>query len=218
MKAKARRSWHRGLDRDAVITQALKILDSEGRPALTMRRLAADLEVEPASLYAHVQSKQDLIDGVLDRVLDEVELPDMTADWRADMRAGLGTYRQTLRGHAATVLLMTERARGSPSQARLVVRSIETLEGAGLSTRDAVDAHVVLVAYVLGFVLQEVGRPWTMPPSVIGTSLVIERTVRTLLTRSVDERFEIGLSVILDGIAAGVARAPVATRKPRTPA
>ena len=192
------RAWHRGLDRESVVAEALRILDAEGRGALTMRHLAASLQVEAASLYAHVGSKDDLVDAVLDRVLDSVVLPKAGTDLRAALAAGFASYRRTLTGHPAIVHLMTERARLSGSQIRLAQRSIELLQAAGLSMRAAVDTHVTLVAFVLGFILQEVSRP-TAPAPVGAGSPLMREVVATLAERSVDDRFAVGLELILDG-------------------
>ena len=87
----------------------------------------------------------------------------------------------------------------SGSQLRLAQRSIEILESVGLSARAAIDAHVTLIAYVLGFILQEVSRP-TTPQTAIASSPLLVRALSTLAERSVDERFEVGLALILDGV------------------
>ena len=192
-------AWHRGLDRESVAAEALRILDEEGRAGLTMRRLAASLGVEAASLYTHVTSKDDLVDAVLDSVLDSVVLPEPDADARAALLAGFTSYRRTLVAHPSIVILMTERARFSGSQLRLAQRSIEILESVGLSPRAAIDAHVTLIAYVLGFILQEVSRP-TTPQTAIASSPLLVRALSTLAERSVEERFEVGLALILDGV------------------
>lgn len=200
-RATAGRSWHQGLTRPAVIAEALRILDDDGRDALTMRRLAASLDVEAPSLYAHVGSKDELIDGVLDSVLDTVVLPAVGPDVRASLIAGFASYRRALLRHPTVVVLMTERARFSSAQLRLVRRSIELLEAAGLSTRAAVDAHVTMIAFVLGFILQEVSRPSGSAAS--GAPVpdpLLTRVLATLAERSVDERFEVGLGLILDGV------------------
>jgi AcrR family transcriptional regulator len=192
------RAWHRGLSRSAVIEEALRILDAEGRDALTMRRLATAVGVEAPSLYAHIRSKDDLVDAVLDSVLDLVPLPPEGPDVRTALLVGFRGYRATLLGHPNIVLLMTDRARSSSAQLRLAGRSIELLEGAGLSNRAAVDAHITLIAFTLGFILQEVSRPASLPPDVT-PSPAIQRTLRTLAERSVDDRFDVGLELILDG-------------------
>jgi len=194
------RDWHRGLNRAALTAEALRILDRDGPEGLTMRRLATALDVEAASLYAHVQSKDDLVDAVLDTVLDEVDLPEPGPDARLELLAGFESYRRTLIAPPRVVMLMFERAHTSAAQARLVTRSIELLESLGLSTRAAVDAHVTLVAYVLGFIVQEVGRPMRTPPPLAAASPTLARALTTVAERSVDERFTVGLELILDGV------------------
>ena len=199
MSRQLERNFHRGLDRDAVLEAALTILDADGRGALTMRRLARELDIQAASLYTHVHSKDDLIDGVLDRVLDQVSLNPVGADWRASLCEGFRQYRRTLVEHPGVISLITERSRTSPSQVRLVERSIELLESAGLSTLDAVQTHVTLIAFTLGFLAQETGRSPTPQHHIIATSDVFRRAIEALMTRSVDERFQTGLDLILDG-------------------
>jgi len=198
--ARSDRAFHRGLTRDAVLAAALRLIDTEGWGALTMRRLAADLDVEAASLYTHVRSKDDLIDAVLDRVLDTVPLPSPDLPWPAGLIEGFSGYRSALTAHPAIVPLVTERGRMSVAQLRLVERSILLLESAGLGTVRAVQAHVTLAAYTIGFVVQEVGRSPELPPDVLASSEVLPRTMAALLSLSVDERFRAGLDLILAGI------------------
>jgi AcrR family transcriptional regulator len=202
------RPFHRGLTREHVLATAVTILDAEGRDALTMRRLAHELGVKAPSLYVHVRSKDDLLTGVLDTVLDEVVLPRVSTSWRRSLLAGFGEYRRVLVRHPGAVLLLTSRAHASPSQVRLVERSILLLEGAGLPTAAAVSAHVTLVAYTLGFVLQEVAtRPVAAPdpsaPPPPPPSDVFVRAVTALGRIDVDRRFRDGLDLILDGLHAG---------------
>ena len=201
-----RRPFHRGLDRDAVLTAALHVLDTDGRAALTMRRVAKDLDVEAASLYTHVTSKDDLVDGVLDHVLDRVTLPADDLPWRDALVEGFTRYRRTLVDHPAVVALMTERARMSSAQVRLVERSIELLERAGLTTAQAVAAQVTLAAYTIGFVAQEVGRAPERSGAVIDVSPVMQRAMAALLARSPDERFRAGLDLILGGVTTALPR------------
>jgi AcrR family transcriptional regulator len=193
------RPFHRGLDRDSVLSAALRVLDRDGRAALTMRRLAQELDVEAASLYTHVRNKDDLVDGVLDRILDEVELPASRTPWRSALVASFSNYRATLLAHPTAVSLMTERARTSPAQYRLVERSLEILEGGGLAMRTAVRVHVALFAFTLGFVMQEVGRSPGTSPGALESSPVVRRALAALATQPVDERFRAGLDLILDG-------------------
>ena len=191
---KTKRPWHRGLTREAVAGRALRILDEEGREALTMRRLATSLGVEAASLYAHVRSKDELVDAVLDAVLATVEVPEPVPDVRASIVAGFASYRSALLRHPTIVILMTERARPSSAQFRLARRSIELFESAGLSTRVAVDAHVHD-----GCVRPGVHPPGSQPAragspaDAAPPDPVMARVLATLADRTVEERFEVGL-------------------------
>ena len=203
-----RRPWHRGLDRRAVAVAALRLLDDDGLEATTMRGVAASLGVEAASLYAHVQDKADLIDAVLDLVLDGVMLPEPTGDPRADLMAGFGAYRRALLAHPVAVPLVAQRTSMSAPQVRLVERSLELLETAGLSTRAAVDTHVTLIGFTLGFAIQEAGRPSSASAALLQASPVLRRALATLGERQVVDRFTVGLGFILDGagIKAGRSR------------
>ena len=201
MDVKGERPFHRGLTRQRVLATAVALLDAEGGAALTMRRLASEVGVKAPSLYVHIRNKDDLITGVLDLVLDEVELPPLGTGWRASLIAGFGEYRRVLVRHPGVVPLLTERTHASPTQIRLIERSIELLEGAGLSTAAAVSAHVTLVAYTIGFVVQEVAqRQITVPPELAVQSEVFVRAVTALVGTTVDERFTAGLDLILDGL------------------
>jgi AcrR family transcriptional regulator len=191
--------WHRGLDRDAVVAAAVRVLDEQGTAALTMRRLATELGVEAASLYAHVAGKDDLIDAVLDLVLDGIQLPPPGRDPRTAIVEGFSAYRRGLLAHPSIVLLMTGRTRFTRSQARLATRSITVFEEAGLSGDRAVAVHVTLIAYVLGFILQEVSRPTTPAPGLLEADPVLRRALGALAKTTADERFAAGLDVILDG-------------------
>ncbi|QOR71774.1 TetR/AcrR family transcriptional regulator C-terminal domain-containing protein [Ruania alkalisoli] len=83
------------LSRDRVLSAALRIADVDGLPAVTMRRVAGDLEVEAMSLYHHVRNKEELLDGLVEsvvgEVLTEVGLAEAAAspaseDWHASLR------------------------------------------------------------------------------------------------------------------------------------
>lgn len=196
----ASRPFHRGLDRATVVRAALVVADRDGASALTMRRVAAELEVEAASLYAHVRNKDDMVAGLLDLVLDGIEIPaprPTTRDW---LLAGLTAYRRTLLDHPGAFALMTSRATMSPAQFRLVDALIGVLEEAGLSTTDAVLGEVTLVAYVLGFVTQELGRSPAIGPDTLRPYPALQRAMPALVTTPVDDRFTRGIDTILRGL------------------
>ena len=74
------------LSRERVLRGALAIADAAGIGALTIRSLARELGVKPMSLYHYVASKEDILDGIVDLVFSEIELPSPGGDWQAEMR------------------------------------------------------------------------------------------------------------------------------------
>lgn len=192
------RPWHRGLTRAAVSEAALALLDREGRRALTMRRLAAELDVAPPSLYEHVAGKSELIDLVVERVLAGVTLPPVAQGTVDELVAGFTEYRRALLAHPEAAQLLVEQPRLSPVSVALVERSLGVLIGLGLSLHEAVDRHVTAVAYLLGWICQEL-VPSKVSPGVTLDAPLAKAGIQYLLGSDTDERFEKGLRFILEG-------------------
>src|SRR5437868_5149662 len=96
------------LSRDRILRAALELADASGVEALTMRRLGDQLGFEAMSLYRHVANKQDLLDGMLDLVLAEWELPGGEGDWAESIKTSARSVHDALRRHRwAAGLLMT---------------------------------------------------------------------------------------------------------------
>src|SRR5215475_6744049 len=87
------------LSRDRILATAIRLADSEGREAVTMRRLGNALGVEAMSLYKHVANKDAILDGLLEGVLAEVELPQAGGDWEAELRRAAHSLHDALAGH-----------------------------------------------------------------------------------------------------------------------
>ncbi|HEY3961835.1 MAG TPA: TetR/AcrR family transcriptional regulator [Gaiellaceae bacterium] len=96
----------RALDRDAVVSAALRVLDAEGLDAVTIRRVAEELGTSGTALYTYVRDKDDLVDLLLDRVLGETDLSSIspTLPWQEqvreigrEMRRVLGAHRDVAR-------------------------------------------------------------------------------------------------------------------------
>src|SRR5918994_7195214 len=96
------------LSRDRILEAALGLADASGVETLTMRRLGEELGFEAMSLYRHVANKNDLLDGMLDLVLAEWQLPDGQGDWAEAIRTSARSVHDALRQHRwAARLLMT---------------------------------------------------------------------------------------------------------------
>lgn len=100
LRNKPARPERRPLTRDAIIDAAMRVVDSEGLGALSMRRLATELGVVPASLYGHVSGREELLQLLLDRVAGEIDRPPADPeDWQAACREFLRSLRSALVGH-----------------------------------------------------------------------------------------------------------------------
>jgi len=104
------------LSRDRILGQALQIADADGVEALTMRRLADDLGFEAMSLYRHVANKDDVLDGVLDLVLAEIESPAAEGEWDAAIRRSAISVNDALAQHRWATELLTSPMRLGPTR------------------------------------------------------------------------------------------------------
>jgi len=149
------------LSRERVLAAAVALVDAHGVPALTMRRLAADLQVEAMSLYYHLPDKEALLDGVLETVLDEIVRaagPGGDDVWQARLRRQFLAARQVMLRHPwAPALLATRHT--APAAVYVYYDGIlATLVGAGFSYRLAHRALHAFGSLPLGFA-QEVFSP-----------------------------------------------------------
>src|SRR5688500_19101550 len=97
------------LSRDRVLRAAVALAEQHGLEALTMRRLGQELGVEAMSLYRYVANKDDLLDGMVDAVFGEIELPPHDTDWRTAMRRRAISVRAALTRHPSATPLMPPR-------------------------------------------------------------------------------------------------------------
>ena len=148
--------------RDRVLTAAVAIADADGLAALTMRSLAAALEVKPMSLYHHVRNKEEILDGIVDAVFAEVYVPQPEkgrTDWRAEVRERSVSMRAALNRHPWALALMESRTLPGPATLRHHDAMLGTLRAGGLSLPLTAHAYAVVDAFVYGFALQEASLP-----------------------------------------------------------
>jgi AcrR family transcriptional regulator len=160
-----------------VLRAAIALADQAGFESLTMRRLAKELGVEAMSLYNHVASKDDLLDGMVDVVFGEIEVPSDGGDWRETMRRRAISTREALSRHRWAVGLMESRSNPGPENLRVHDAVLGCLRGAGFSMEMTVHASSVQDAYIYGFALQEKTLGWETPDEF---AAVAERRVQQL--------------------------------------
>src|ERR1700704_448237 len=121
------------LSRDRILEAALAVADETGIESLTMRKLGQELGFEAMSLYNYVANKDDLLDGILDLVLAETELPAPDGDWESSVRASAISVHAAIRRHswAAALLIAPERLR--PAGLRYMDALLGRLRQAGFS-------------------------------------------------------------------------------------
>jgi AcrR family transcriptional regulator len=163
----AARGSGKGLDRRRILRAAVEFIDEQGLQALTMRRLGAFLGVEAMALYRYVPSREDLLDGVVDTVLEalhhdpEVHLH-AKHGWQNYLQRLAHGIRRIALEHPAVFPLMATRPPAAP-WIRPPLRSLRWLESffsvmadAGFSDDDAVIAYRAYTTFLLGHLLLEV--------------------------------------------------------------
>jgi AcrR family transcriptional regulator len=143
------------LTRERVLRAAIALADQGGSESLTMRRLANELGVEAMSLYNHVASKDDLLDGMVDLVFAEIEPPSTEGDWKTAMRNRAISTRAALGRHRWAIGLMEGRSDHGPANLSLHNAVLGCLRAAGFSLEMTVHAYSVQDSYIYGFALQE---------------------------------------------------------------
>jgi AcrR family transcriptional regulator len=151
------------LTRERVLAAAIDLADRDGIASLSMRKLAQELGVEAMSLYHHVANKDAILDGLIDLVFGEIDLPMGEADWKAAMRRRAISAREVLRRHPWATGLMESRSTPGPATLRHHDAVLGILRNAGFPLELAAHAYSLLDSYIYGFALQETSLPFNTP-------------------------------------------------------
>jgi AcrR family transcriptional regulator len=143
------------LSKERVLQAAVGRAARDGIESLTMRKLADELGAGAMSLYYYVPNKEQLLDGMVDIVFSEIELPSTDVDWKTAMRRRAISTREALNRHRWAVGLMEGRTNHGPANLSLHNAVLGCLRAAGFSIEMTVHAYSVLDAYIYGFALQE---------------------------------------------------------------
>lgn len=202
------------LTRERVLRAALAIADENGIESLSMRQLGGRLGVEAMSLYNHVANKDDILDGIVDLVVEEITIPSVGADWRSAMKERAVSARRAFNHHPWASALMDSRVSSGPARLRYYDTMIGTLLGAGFSLELAARAFSVLDCYIYGFARQLLNMDLNedktnkkqaaalrdaMPDDVYPhLAEIAELTMKNGYDEEAD--FEFGLNLILNGL------------------
>jgi AcrR family transcriptional regulator len=209
-----RRPTRAPLSRERVVAAAVALADERGEAGVTMRAVAARLGVQAMSLYNHVAGREDVLDGMVDAVFGEIDLPVQATDWKEAMHARATSARTVLRRHRWAVGLMDSRKTPGPATLRHHDAVLGALRSGGFSLAMAVHAFSLIDSYIYGFVLQELSLPFTGPAELdeIADGLVRDLPVdayphlvevtRHAIGSGYDyaDEFGFGLELILDAL------------------
>jgi AcrR family transcriptional regulator len=203
------------LTRERVFQAAVGLADERGIESLTMRALGEELGVEAMSLYYYVANKDEVMDGMVDVVFSEIELPTTHVDWKTAMRRRAISTRESLARHRWAVGVLESSTSPGPANFRLHNAVLGCLREAGFSVENAVHAYSVQDAYIYGFALQEKTLPVDAPGELAEAAESLRRqfsaaeyphiaeTITEHVTKSgydFADEFEFGLDLILDGL------------------
>lgn len=139
----------KGVTREALIRAALKIVDGDGLAALSMRRLGAEMGVDPMTAYRHLPNKEALLDGLVEAVITEIDLDvDPELPWQLQLRRLVDANLAALLAHPNVLPLMAQRPLTTPESLRLVEKALGIMDGAGVRRHEA-----LLAINVMGFMI-----------------------------------------------------------------
>lgn len=204
------------LTRERVVKAALALVDEGGVEALSMRTLAAKLGVEAMSLYRHVSGKEDLLLGVADLVLSEIEVPPPGTPWREAMRRRALSAREVFLRHPSSALVVESCATMTPSRLRYSDAITGLLMADGFDPTLAYRAFLLLDSYIYGFTMQELSWPQPAAPGEVPAQVevsperfphfaavmgaVMSKVGAQGLAASYAEEFRFGLELVLDAL------------------
>jgi AcrR family transcriptional regulator len=203
------------LSRERVLRGAVTVADAGGIAGLTIRSLAEELGVKPMSVYHHVANKDEILDGIVDLVFNEIELPPADGDWRSAMRRRADSARRALKRHPWAIGLMESRTAPGPATLRHHDAVIGALRAGGFSVEMTAHAYALLDSYIYGFALQEASLPFKGPETVPDVAEpmmrqfpageyphLVEMATEFILQPGYDfgNEFEFGLNLIFDAL------------------
>jgi AcrR family transcriptional regulator len=203
------------LTRERVLDAATRLADRGGIESLSMRKLGQELGVEAMAIYYHFTDKEEVVDGIVDIVFDEVTLPAAGPDWRTGMRVRALSLRDALARHRWAIGLMESRRSPGPASLRHHDAVLGCLRSSGFDLPMAAHAYSVLDGYIYGFALTKMSLPFetTAVAEVAQTMLrpfrpdeypnLVEFIEDHAMQPGYDfaDEFTYGLDLILDGLA-----------------
>jgi len=201
------------LSRERVLDAAIKLADQGGLESLSMRKLGQELGVEAMAVYYHFANKDEVIDGIVDIVFSQIDLPASGADWKSAMRQRAVSLRDVLLRHRWAIGLMESRRKPGPANLRHHDVVIGSLRSAGLDMPTIAHAYSLVDSYIYGFALFTMNLPFDPSEEVaeLGQGVLRAFPVNAYPNLvayisamgpgyNYGDEFEYGLELILDGL------------------
>ncbi len=201
------------LSPEKVFAMALRLVDKKGLVSLSMRNLAQAMKVEAMSLYNHVPGKERLLDGLVEMVVGELELPAAGGNWQCAMRGRALTAHHVLMRHPWAPMLLVSRMNIGPNMLQYIDRTVGCLREAGFSWPMADHAWNTLDAFTYGFTLQRLNFPLEpkqyasaatqfLPMIPVETYPYMNGLSQEIIAGRHNglQHFELGLDLLLDGL------------------
>jgi AcrR family transcriptional regulator len=163
------------IDRTVVLDVAAELAEDGGFAAVTMQAVAERLGVTPMALYRHVNDKADLFDGVLERLLLEIELPDESVAWQERLRVLADAARATAQRHPEVFPLLLQRPSTTPGALRIRGAICSALRDAGLPEDDVPHAERLLSTLAVGFATSEATGRFEGPDEAVEADIAFLR-------------------------------------------
>jgi AcrR family transcriptional regulator len=216
------------LSRDVVVSAALKVVESEGGDALTMRRVADEIGVSASSLYGYVANKEELVQLVLEQIMTEIRFPSAGQEWQQMLRAWARETLGVFRRHPGVAGLTLGRVPFGPSMLQGLERMLAAMRSAGIPDQVAAFAGDLGSLYVAAFAYEQDVTPvaehgdfaaqagaWlkSLPREEFPNTIALADQI---VAGDGDDRFEWGLDVLIRGLASYLTVPPAAdARWPR---
>ena len=199
----------RPLDRDAVLRAAVELVERDGLEALSMRRLGAALGIEAMSLYYYVESKDALLDGIVETLVAGMDLTwaRRSGRWQDRLKEGYRAYRRLAHTHPTVFPLIGRPAERTLASLRPVEAFLNVLGEAGFRPRAALQAHRTLSSFVYGYAISELrglALESNLHPSIGESESQAFPSLADALAEANgidhDKEFEQGLELIISGL------------------
>lgn len=197
----------RRLSPEAITETAIRLADTKGLEAVSIRRVAAELDARAMSLYDHFASKRDLLASMTDEVVGEMLVSQpLPEPWREAVATSARTMYAAYARHPWAIFVAAERLGPGPNAIKLAKQMARALSTLPLEHGDVWQVQGIVNDYVIGYSFRTVGtvNPEDMEAAIAATDIVefpeLAALPDNLRTRSSIERFELGLQTVLDGI------------------